>query len=641
MLPAAFRHCNVERLAPFFASLRETLASFAPAGSDNPRIVLLTPGPYNETYFEQSFLANYLGYALVQGNDLTVRDSKVYLKTVGSLQRVDVILRRVDDHFCDPLELYSGSYLGIPGLIESVRRGNVVVANALGTGVLQAPGFLPFLPGLCRHLLGEELQLSSVPTWWCGQQAELGYVLEHLGRLVIKSAYPTVGEDPVFGQELTREGLETLAEKIKASPGKYVAQEQGMAGTTPALIDDHLQPRRFVVRPFLAARKDSYDVMNGALTRTTQSEDSLVVSLQRGGGSKDTWILSEGEVSQLTLLTFTQRSIPFSRGVGDLLSRFADELFWLGRYAERAASQLRLARAALGHLTEERGGSDSPSGQILAALLPGVHARPYHAAKIEEFIEDAMGSGDSSGLSGVIIQLFGLTRALRDRLPNDAWRVALQLSDKMSGYGTDPERTAVGWLELLDSGIALVAAFAGLADDAMMGSRSWRFFDMGRRIERSIFTAGLLAATVAGPDSDPHLLESVLEITESSFPYRRRYLMRMEVSAIVDLVLADESNPHSVAFQLARIGRHLATLPGDPGPARRDAELLLDLRGSIQAQNLVELCEFEDGGRSPLEAFLRGLAGQIAAVSDAIAQVYFSHSAMPRELSHLDEELDP
>src|SRR6202790_4897519 len=251
-LPSVFRQCKVQRLAPFFVSLRETLASLACVNHENPRVVLLTPGPYNETYFEHSYLARYLGYSLVQGNDLTVRDTIVYMKTLGGLQRVDVILRRVDDNFCDPLELFSDSYLGIPGLLQAIRRGHVAVANAVGAGVLQAPGFLPFLPSLCRHLLGEELKLPSVQTWWCGQAAELAYVLEHLQELVIKSAYPTVGEDPVFGPSLTRDEIAELARKIKDRPGKYVAQKQVMSCTAPALIGESLQPRRFVVRSYLA-----------------------------------------------------------------------------------------------------------------------------------------------------------------------------------------------------------------------------------------------------------------------------------------------------------------------------------------------------------------------------------------------------
>ena len=219
VLPNVFRQCNVLRLAPFFIALRRTLAALAPANRENPRVVLLTPGPYNETYFEHVYLARYLGYALVQGNDLTVRDGLVYLKTLGGLQRIDVILRRVDDDFCDPLELYSRSFLGVPGLIEAVREGNVAIANALGSGILRAPVFLPFLPGICKHLLGEELRMESVRTWWCGDAKSLQYVQENLSRLVIKPAYPSSKKDLVFGEELSASELDDLSRKIERLPG--------------------------------------------------------------------------------------------------------------------------------------------------------------------------------------------------------------------------------------------------------------------------------------------------------------------------------------------------------------------------------------------------------------------------------------
>jgi len=316
-LPSLFRQCNVQRLAPFFVSLRETLADLAPANHENPRIVLYTPGPYNETYFEHSFLARYLGYALVQGNDLTVRDTIVYMKTLGGLQRVDVILRRVDDNFCDPLELYPDSYLGVPGLLQAVRRGNVAVANAIGCGVLQAPGILPFLPAVCRYLLGEELKLPSVETWWCGHPEILEFVAQHLSEMVVKSAYPTQGEDPVFGQNLTRDELSALEQKIRARPTHYAAQKQVMSCTTPALIGEEVQPRRFVVRSYLSAYGNSYTVMNGGLSRITQSNDTLVVSLQKGGRSKDTWILSDRPVSPVTLLPSMTQPIAISRGGSD------------------------------------------------------------------------------------------------------------------------------------------------------------------------------------------------------------------------------------------------------------------------------------------------------------------------------------
>jgi uncharacterized circularly permuted ATP-grasp superfamily protein/uncharacterized alpha-E superfamily protein len=642
-LPGAFRQCNVERLAPFFAALRDTLSSLAPANQDNPRIVLLTPGPLNETYFEQTFLAKYLGYALVQGNDLTVRDGHVYLKTVGKLQKVDVILRRVDDDYCDPLELYAASYLGVPGLVQAVRQRNVTVANALGTGLLQAPGFLPFLPELCRQLLGERLQLPSVPTWWCGQPKELQFVLEHLEQMVIKPAYPTRGEDPVFGQELSKEHLSELAHKIKAHPEKYVAQNQLMSCTTPALIDDHIQPRRFVIRPYLAAHRGSYTAMEGALTRITPSKDSLVVSMQRGGGSKDTWILSEGTVSQMTLLQAPAAPIALRRGVGDLPSRNAEDLFWLGRYLERVGTEVRLARAALQRMTSKND-DDNHAGRILAEALEGDEAAPREPGNVSEFIEEVMGDDKKGGLQGIVTQTHRLTKVLRDRLPPDAWSITEQLYETVSTYEIDPEHPAADWARLLDSIIVSVAALLGLADDSMMSSRSWRFLGMGRRIERTIFTADLLEHTFGSDGNDPVLLQAVIEIAESAFAYRRRYLARLEAPAIVDLMVADESNPRAIAFQLARISRHLAELPRDPMHPNgdRDQQLMRELREFIQSANLVELCgPAEDGTRKPLIAFLASISERTAKLSEAIAQLYFTHAAISRNLGQIGEEPAP
>ncbi|HEX8340956.1 MAG TPA: circularly permuted type 2 ATP-grasp protein, partial [Tepidisphaeraceae bacterium] len=281
-LPAIYRQCNVRRLAPFFVALRQTLAGLAPSGRDNPRVVLLTPGPYNETYFEHAYLARYLGYTLVQGGDLTVRDGKVFLKTLSGLQRVDVILRRVDDDYCDPLELRAGSYLGVPGLLGAVRDNNVAVANALGSGALQGPCFLPFMPRLCRHLLGEELLLDSVTTWWCGDPDSLRYALGRLDTLVIKPAYPSRKADPVFGATLGAADLAALAARIAARPAAFVAQEPHVSATAPALDSDRLTSGPFVLRTYLAAGgDDGYTLLPGGLTRTTPAE-SNVAGLQKG-----------------------------------------------------------------------------------------------------------------------------------------------------------------------------------------------------------------------------------------------------------------------------------------------------------------------------------------------------------------------
>jgi uncharacterized circularly permuted ATP-grasp superfamily protein/uncharacterized alpha-E superfamily protein len=640
-IPSAYRQCNVQRLAPFFISLRETLAGLAPANHENPRIVLLTPGPYNETYFEHSFLARYLGYALVQGNDLTVRDTIVYMKTLGGLQRVDVILRRVDDNFCDPLELYPDSFLGIPGLLQAVRRGNVGVANAIGCGVLQAPGFLPFLPALCRYLLGEELKLPSVRTWWCGHADILEYVIQHLQELVIKSAYPTQGEDPVFGQNLTQEELMSLERKIRARPAKYVAQKQVMSCTTPALTGEQVEPRRFVVRSYLCAYGDSYTVMNGGLTRITQSNDSLVVSLQKGGRSKDTWILSDRPVSPVTLLPPSGQPVAISRGGNDLPSRLAEDLYWLGRYAERTDAQARLARSTLVRLSDQSGVENSQATETLASAC---RAKPLlsHGAELErEFIDRVLGEVKDEDLRDTVANVHRLARILRDTVSNDAWRILNELYRALSGFKIGQVLTSAGLLELLDNLIVTIAAFVGLASDSMTRGQAWRFLDMGRRIERVSFISKFLQDTLVASTGDPVLLEAVLEITDSSLTYRRRYLTHLETHAVADLLLADETNPRSVAFQLSLIDQHLAALPRDISHPDRnfDQRVLLKMRTSIQLTDFVELCSLAaDARHEKLDALLSGLLSEIDELSDDIAQLYFSHAVVTREIGGVRED---
>lgn len=640
-LPSVFRQCNVQRLAPFFVSLRETLASLATANYENPRVVLLTPGPYNETYFEHSYLARYLGYTLVQGNDLTVRDTIVYLKTLGGLQRVDVILRRVDDNFCDPLELHPGSYLGVPGLMQAIRRGNVSVANAVGAGVLQAPGFLPFLPSLCRHLLGEELKLPSVRTWWCGQSSELAYVLEHLHEMVIKSAYPTVGEDPVFGPSLTREELAELSRKIKYRPAKYVAQRQVMSCTTPAFVEDQVQPRRFVVRSYLAAYGDSYTVMQGGLSRITKSNDSLVVSLQKGGRSKDTWILSDAPVVPVTLLPSSSQPMALSRGGSDQPSRIAEDLYWLGRYAERTDAQARLARGTLSLITDQSGVENTHAIEMLTSAWRPKSFESVGPELEREFIKEMLGEVKGEGLCSSVANVHRLARILRDTISIDAWRILQEIYNTVSKYKLSPKEPAAGLLELLNSLIVTLAAFVGLASDSMTRGQAWRFLDMGRRVERASFITRLLRDTIVDPVVDPVLLEAVLDIADSSLTYRRRYLTHLETHAIADLLLADESNPRAVAYQLARIEQHLNALPRDTAHPDRnyDQRLLLNLRASIQLADFVELsCMPPDAGWDGFETLLSDILDQTNLLSEVIAQLYFTHDVMSVEISGIREE---
>src|SRR6202167_847508 len=341
VLPDAFRTSNVRRLASFFRPQREVLLGLA--HSKHPRAVLLTPGPFNETYFEHSYLARYLGFTLVEGADLTVRDRRVYLKTVEGLEQVDVILRRVDDSFCDPLELRSESLLGVPGLVDAIAAGNVIVANALGSGLIETSAIMPFLPGLSRHLFGEKLKLPSVATWWCGQTHALNWVLNHLDSVVVKAAFPSRGAEPVFGSELDQAEKGKFAEKLRTHPHEYVAQEQVALSNAPVWDNGHLHARSVVLRAYVLNTGNGWTAIPGGLVRVAETEGS-VVSMQRGGHSKDAWVLWDSPVDTFSLLRPRNEPVELRRELPGVPSSVADNVFWLGRYVERAEHTARVVR---------------------------------------------------------------------------------------------------------------------------------------------------------------------------------------------------------------------------------------------------------------------------------------------------------
>src|SRR5277367_3660772 len=342
ILPDLFRTSNVLRLAPFFRAQREALTNLAQR--DNPRIVLLTPGPLNETYFEHSYISRYLGFTLVQGAYLTVRRRRVYLKTVEGLEKVDVILRRVDDSFCDPLELRGDSLLGVPGLVDAIVAGNVKVANALGSGVIETAAIMPFLPGLCKQLLDEDLKLPSVATWWCGQPYALDWVLNHLDQVVVKPAFPSRGMEPVFGAELPHSEKGKFAGKLRDSPHEYVAQEQVTLSTAPVWENGCLNSRCVVLRTYVLNTGSGWIAFPGGLVRVAGAEGS-VVSMQRGGHSKDAWVLWDGPIDTFSMLRPRSEPVELRRVPRVVPSSVADNVFWLGRYVERAENIARVMRA--------------------------------------------------------------------------------------------------------------------------------------------------------------------------------------------------------------------------------------------------------------------------------------------------------
>ncbi len=670
MLPELFRDCRVQRLAPFFQAVRDILQSIAPHNRDNPRVVLLTPGPYNETYFEHAFLAGYLGYTLVEGGDLLVRGNRVYLKLLGGLQPVDVILRRVDDDYCDPLELRGSSFLGVPGLLQVLRAGNVAMANALGSGLVETPALLAYLPAISRELLGEDLKLPWAESWWCGEPVGLGHVLAKLSRMVIKPAFANRRFEPVFADRLDSQQLQDLACRIRARPGDFVGQEQIALSSVPVMQGERLQSRYAAVRVFLTARNGTYTVMPGGLTRVSCSSDSKVVTMQKGGGSKDTWVLGDHPVGTFSLLPPPHRPLRLSRAGGDLSSRHADNFYWLGRYVERAESVVRLLRGILVRLTEKSGMADVPELPLLLRVLtaqtrtfPGFldQTRPDSLDRPEDELLSVIFDRERKGsLAATLTLLQRVASKVRDRISADMWRALSHLMVDMmadltamaqpSNGGTDaPELNHVDArgvlsdvLELLDAGISRLAAFSGLVSENLTRGQSLTFLNMGRRLERSLQMSSLLRCTLCTETrNEGSLLEALLEIADSSMTYRRRYLGMIQAAPVLDLLLADETNPRSLAYQVAALGESIDRLPRDPALPGRSTEQRLVLANltDLRLANIDALARAEQSGRrTRLVDLLSRLEADLPVLSEVIAASYFSHLQTSRHLGSQDPE---
>ncbi|MDB6031212.1 MAG: hypothetical protein JWM16_1550 [Verrucomicrobiales bacterium] len=630
-LPGKFRDCQVQRLAPFFHIFRENLLRLAPPGRTHPRVVLLTPGPHNETYFEHAYLARYLGFQLVEGSDLTVYDRKVYIKTLEGLQRVDVIVRRLDDSFCDPLELRSDSFLGILGLVEAVRNQTVTIANALGSGLIETPAMIGFLPGLCKLLLEEELLMPSVATWWCGQSKPLQYVIDHFDSLVIKGAFSGRSRPPAFGHSMTASQKQQLIEQMRATPHEYVGQEMLSLSTTPTLTAEGLEPRPMVLRTYIAACGNSYVVFPGGLTRISSAVDKSVVSMQSGGGSKDTWVLSDKPVPPMSLLAPAGQIIRVGRSAAEIPSRVADNFFWLGRYAERLEMTVRTIRTFVERWTDEAAQDTmvvvGPLLELMVHLRMVEDVAPMPSKTLEIELSDLVfNSQRPFGITETLHRLRGTVWTVRDRLSVDTWRIFNQLTGDMEG--ADGASTFPEIQGLLDRMIIDLAAFSGMEMENMTRGHGWRFLEIGRRLERGTQLVAIVQAALKVNAKGAFLLEPLLEIADSSMTYRRRYFSGAQPAPVLDLLLADEGNPRALAFQVAMLLEHLKALPVVPDrpfpeePARRLESLLSSLRQA----NFVELTDAAaDDKANPLAVLLTDALEALPSLSDAITQVYFTH----------------
>ncbi len=656
VIPSLYRDSQVHRLAPFFRSLRLALKEAARA-ADDPRIVVLTPGPLNETAFEHAVLASTLGFPLVEGRDLVVRDRRVFMRSVGRLEPVDVILRRVDAIWCDPLELRPDSQLGVPGLVEAARAQTVSIVNTLGSSVLESPALMAFVPRLAEHLLGGPLKLNSTPAWWCGEDAGRRHVLANLRELILRPASSAIGEPTHRGWELTTAQLRRIKRLIEARPGDWVGQQPPAMASSPTLTADGLQPRRSLLRAFAVTRGDSYVVMPGGLTRVAPEAHLGRISNQAGATTKDTWVLSS-EPEPLTGVWLQPG--PAVEGIdpmSSIPSRAAENLWWLGRYAERAEAITRMLRTVQDRRNEFEGSANPPGVQTLRALLAaltetsgtypgfalgGGSDPDQRLERPGDELQALIGDADRPGtLAHSVRALLDCAYGVRDQLSGDTWLIvgplerAIAQAGRPGGAIERSTRAQSALQEVMRSLLVL----SGLGVESMVRDIGWRFMDAGRRLERSLQLLSLLRQTVCsvrGDAADSMMLESVLTTAESIITYRLRYRARAQLETVLELLLLDPGNPRSLAYQLERLSEDLEVLP-------RGADLRLsDERRMVLAAHtdlrlaeigrlvggVAPVAESTDGivaSRPQLDAFLGDLHARLSAAAGAIDSAHFVH----------------
>ncbi|MBU1357484.1 MAG: circularly permuted type 2 ATP-grasp protein, partial [Gammaproteobacteria bacterium] len=643
--PQAFEALNIQRLAATYNAMMDGLQRMCPAGHP-PHIALLTPGPYNETYFEHAYLARYLGITLVEGNDLTVRDQRLYLKTLQGLRPVHGLIKRLDDEFLDPLELRPDSTLGVPGLLQAIRAGNVLVANMPGSAFLESPALLGFLPALGRRLIGEKLLLPALPTWWCGERAAMEAVLPQLDGCAIKSTYPPGdpahhGFEAVLGSQMSRRELDEWAGRIVRQGDEHTVQSYLRLSQMPTWDRERrpgqIAPRSVLLRVFAVSDgPKSWRVLPGGLARLA-GPDAQIASMQRGGSSADVWVQVAGEVDRTTLLQSHTTPASLARHRAPVTSRAAENMFWLGRYTERAENAVRLARLTLDVL----GGEDQSSRAVLAwlhrlalrnALVPDeVPSIPRSRRVFERALIAELGDVDRGRSVGYIL---GCVRqaaaAVRERLSQDNWNqivhaesTFLRRTAEQAGEQGDNSYSSAAALRTLESTSTALAAMTGAQTDRMTRDDAWRLLSIGRHIERLAFLSSALAAgfeidsvhEIAG-------FEAMIALFDSTITFHARYQQRRDVATMVDLLVLDGDNPRSLAWVTQTLRGRIARLAGS-APGKLTA-LSYDLPDPAE-WTLEHLCATDGEGRhAALEALFGVCESAAYSVSDSIGTRYFT-----------------
>jgi uncharacterized circularly permuted ATP-grasp superfamily protein/uncharacterized alpha-E superfamily protein len=646
VIPELFQEHQVARLGGFFNSLMQTLIQLAPQGKEHPRIVLLTPGPRNETYFEHAFLASYLGITLVQGEDLIMRNSFVWIKTIEGLEKVDVILRRVDDTFCDPLELREDSQLGIPGLLQAVRKGNVTIANPLGSSILENIGLMAFLHGAFKYFLDEEPIIPMIATWWCGQKKEMDHVIANIDTLVIKSIERMSDFKTVMGSQLTRIEKDELIRKIKFQPLQYVGQEEVHFSTSPVFVKDKLEPRYSVLRSYLVAGKSEYEMMRGGLTRCSPEKGSFLVSNQDGGISKDTWVESTLKNSAPALI----HQAPDMKRKAVLPSRTGENLFWVGRYTQRVIRTSRFIRIVLRHLTQKGyTNNGNSSASLLALLQTTTHLTDTYPGFVEDAEEELKNplreihslicNIDRPG--SILFTLNNLLKAMyaaRDRWTVDSWRIIDEIENvkrRIAALEPDGIRHAFTLLDLLTGGLL---SFSEMTRQSMYRSDGRIMYRMGQLIEEiqmELVQYRSILSQHHDESTEFQLLESLLLSNQNLSTYRSVYRTHLSIAPTIDLLFLNSQNPTSLLSQLEGLLKYARGLAQKEGGTNDNeiSHLVFQCYSSVRLMNIQALIEVDPASneRKALDEFCGHLQNQLAQLYSKLSATYFSHSTYQQQ----------
>jgi len=616
-IPDIYRTARVERVAPFFQAFQAELMALN--RQEDARICLLTPGPMNETYFEHAYLARYLGLLLVEGEDLIARDDGVFIRTVSGLRRTEVLLRRIDADFADPLELNAASRLGVAGLLQAVRDDKIVIINSLGAGLVEARAMLAFLPALAPSVIGAELEIPNIATWWLGRADVREEMINKLDGMVIAAAFTehfaNGGASEILAARLDDAQRRALTQSIADRSIDYVVQEAVTLSTMPVWRNGGLEARPFTLRLFLAKVGGRWQVMPGGFVRIAGSADARAVTLQHGAATADAWVLTHGPVGETTLLPTPER-MQVQRASGLLPSRAADNLYWVGRYVERAEATLRLVRAMANRLAEADGAA-APVIASIRELLRAWDAIPSQSELVPA-VSIARAVLTRSDLNGSLPHLVGAARSaasvIRDRFSPDAWRAINDLATRIgTALPAGPAESEIS--ERVEAALRIISALSGLAQENMTQLAGWRFLELGRRIERALLTCRMVRcfAEAGAPEGG---LDVLLELADSQISYRQRYVMIAAHAPVIDLVMLDPNNPRSVVFQLERIETHLGALP------RRNSNGRLSPVQQIAAFIATGLRTADATGMT--EALIIDIEQSLMKLSDAISSAYLT-----------------